>query len=200
MLKCFSVCVLLFSLGSSVNAQQREAVLHKVEVPGADYMIVVAMPKFPKPKYPNMAIDFRGEPDPQIAYIAGGQLVLGIDDAVERTFKDIASLLHPVCHFHAKDEGINTLSPVGIYLLRRGETREPISQRPTPVSSLTRIEMPGDSVEILLRTGRLLPDGEPIWVAVGPEPRPKCSFQIERNDGAIDVVAVYVVPSEKTLQ
>ena len=48
MLKHLSICVVLTAFGSSsLSAQQHEAVLQKMEVPGADFEIVLAVPKYP---------------------------------------------------------------------------------------------------------------------------------------------------------
>lgn len=46
MLKHLSICAALIALATgSVNAQQQEAVLQKMQVPGAGFDIILAMPK-----------------------------------------------------------------------------------------------------------------------------------------------------------
>ena len=63
MLKYFSICAALVALGSgSANAQQQEAVLQKMEVPGADFDIILAMPKSP-----GVTINLGNSPDALVA-------------------------------------------------------------------------------------------------------------------------------------
>ena len=60
MLKHLSIFTALIVLGTgSANAQQREAVLQKVEVPNAGFNLVLAMPK---PGTPSLYL--RDQPDP----------------------------------------------------------------------------------------------------------------------------------------
>ena len=48
MLKHLSICVALIAFGiGSASAQQREAILQKVEVPGAAFDLMLATPKTP---------------------------------------------------------------------------------------------------------------------------------------------------------
>ena len=76
MLKHLSICVVLTAFGStSLSAQQYEAVLQKMEVPGAGFEIILAAPK-----YPAAAIhDLGKSPDALLLHLVGGALVVGFD-------------------------------------------------------------------------------------------------------------------------
>jgi hypothetical protein len=124
MFKHLSICAAFIALGTgALGAQPQEAVLQTVELPGANYSMVVALPK----SRASAIIDLRGVPDPTVAYIAGGALVLGIDDTVEKTIKDIGALLHPSCTFHADGIGSNSPKTVTVFIVSKGET--PVARR-----------------------------------------------------------------------
>ena len=102
MLKYLSICAALVVLGtSSVNAQQKDPVWQKVEVPGADFYIVFAMTK--SPVSANNAL--RGVPDPLVVYPAGSELAFAVTGEVEKLFKDIGALQFPACAFRVERKG-----------------------------------------------------------------------------------------------
>jgi hypothetical protein len=96
------------------NAQQREAVLHRINVPDTDYYLVVATAKSGAP-----LADFRGTPDPSLMYLAGGELVHAYDNEMQDTFSTLASMLKPVFTLHVKSTGGEPSIPVAVYLVPR---------------------------------------------------------------------------------
>ena len=224
MLKYLSIFTALTVLGASTGkAQPQEAVLRKVELPEAIYSIVVAMPKSPA----GVAIDLRGQPDPTVAYIADGALVLGIDRQVENTFRDIAALQHPSCSFRADGPGSHSPKTVAVYVVRNDgmpaagrleAALESLSPRMVPSStntgktkimSLTRLEPRSADFDIVFGittfpgTGKLVfkYDGEEdeMFTAIMPMLVPSCITHVDYSDGTADVIAVYVVPKEENI-
>lgn len=119
MLKYFTICAALVVFGTgSVNAQQQEAVLHKLEVPGADFDIIVAMPKFSA----GATIELRGQPDPLIVSLIGGELAMAVDGEVEQMFKDVGSLQFPIYAFQVERKGSKPSKAVAVYLVPKGDT------------------------------------------------------------------------------
>ena len=126
MLKHLLICAALVALGTgSVNAQyaqhvqpgQQEATLQKVEVPGAGFDIVLAMPK----SQTGATFDLGNSPDATIIYLIGGELALSFDGP-EKMLQALDSLQLPVgaVHVDSKDreEGI----PVAVYIVPKGKT------------------------------------------------------------------------------
>ena len=78
MLKYLTICAALLGFGTApVAAQQQEAVLDRKEVPGADFDIVLALPKSP----PHPMYDLSELPDALVIHLIGGELVLAFEDA-----------------------------------------------------------------------------------------------------------------------
>jgi hypothetical protein len=73
----------------SANAQEREAILKRIAVPGAGFDIVVAMAKSG-----SRAEYYRSQPDPNVVYLGDG-LVIGYTPEVAEMV-DIEMLMHPV--------------------------------------------------------------------------------------------------------
>ena len=117
MLKYLSICAALVVLGTgSVNAQQKDPVWQKVEVPGADFYIVFAMTKSPVAR--NNAL--RGQPDPLIVYPAGSELAFAVDGEVEKMFKDIGSVQFPACAFRVERKGSKPTAAIA-YIIPKDE-------------------------------------------------------------------------------
>jgi len=80
----------------AANPQQQEALLQRVELSNAGFNIVIATPK------PGSPIsDFRGEPDPNLVYLADGELVYAYMGRLEELF-DMGILMAPACSFHVE--------------------------------------------------------------------------------------------------
>ena len=116
MLKHVSICAALiaFSVGTA-SAQQREAVLQKMEVPGAAFDIILAMPKSQ-----GAIFDLSESPDALVVHLIGGKLALGFDDA-EKMMKALGTLRRPVGAFHVESPDEGSRIPVAVYLVPVGE-------------------------------------------------------------------------------
>ena len=116
MLKHLSVCATLISfLMGSANAQQREAVLQRIAVPGAGFDIVLAMPKSGGATY-----NLGNSPDALIMHLIGGELALGFDGA-EKMMKELDALQLPVCSFHVEGKPNKSRKPVSVYIVPKDE-------------------------------------------------------------------------------
>ncbi len=68
---CLSICAGLIALATgSANAQEQEAFLRKLEVPGAGFAILIAMPKSPG----GRTFDLVESPDALIVLASGRQI------------------------------------------------------------------------------------------------------------------------------
>jgi hypothetical protein len=117
MLKHLSICAALLALGTvPVAAQLQEAVLQRMEVPGADFDIVLAMPKSP----PQRMDDLNMSADALVVHLIGGELVLAFDDA-DKMLKAAESLRLPVSasHWVRKDGKLRT--PFAVYVVPKAE-------------------------------------------------------------------------------
>jgi hypothetical protein len=116
MLKHLSICAVLIAFATgSVNAQQQEAVLQKLEVPGAAFDIILAMPKPSGATY-----NLGNSPDALLVHLTGGELALGFDGA-EKMLKALDSLQLPVCSFHVENKDSKSRKPVAVYIVPKGE-------------------------------------------------------------------------------
>src|SRR3954463_978860 len=85
----------------SANAQQNDPVWQKVEVPGADFVVVFATAKTPA----SPASSLRASPDPLVVYPTGSELAFAVDGEVEKLFKDVGAVQFPVCAFRVERKG-----------------------------------------------------------------------------------------------
>ena len=116
MFKQLSICaaLLVFTAGSA-NAQQKEAVLERMEVPGAAFDIILAMPK------PQGAIfDYSKSPDALVMHLIGGELALAFDGE-EKMLAALDSLRMPVCAFHVERKDRAARNPISVYIVPKGE-------------------------------------------------------------------------------
>ena len=116
MLKHLSICAMLTAFGlGSLSAQQLEAVLQKVEVPGADFEIVLAIPKYPA----GALRDLGKSPDAMILHLVGGQLVVGFD-----TPEKMVAALESVrsgCAVHVNGKGDKPPKSVAVFVAAQAE-------------------------------------------------------------------------------
>ena len=112
MLKYLPLCAALAVLGTgSVSAQQREAVFQKVVVPNAGFNLVLAMPK------PGAPITYlRGQPDPNVAYLMGEELVYAYTGNQQEPL-DIGTLMAPACSFHVDRREGGPRTPMVVYVV-----------------------------------------------------------------------------------
>jgi len=101
---------------SMVQAQQREAVLQQVEVANAGFTIVIATAK------PDGATDdYREQPDPNLVYLAAGDLVYAYTGGRQDLAED-AIFTPPACSFNVGHRDLNLRTPVVVYVIRKGMT------------------------------------------------------------------------------
>lgn len=119
MLKYFAICAALLTIGAgSANAQQQDAFVQKIVVPGAGFDIILVMPK------PNAAtLNLRGVPDPYIVYPVGDALAFAVDGEVEKMFKDVGSFQFPIAAFQVERPGSKGKDTVAVYIVPKTETR-----------------------------------------------------------------------------
>src|SRR5262249_36789302 len=92
-----------------------EAVLERMEVPGAAFDIVLAMPK------PQGAIfELSQSPDALVMHLVGGELALGFD-AEDKMLATLGTLRMPVCAFHVEGKDRAARNPVSVYIVPKGE-------------------------------------------------------------------------------
>lgn len=116
MLKHISICAALIAFATgSVNAQQHEAILQKLEVQGEAFDIILAMPKSPGATY-----NLGNSPEALIVHLIGGELALGFDGE-EKMLKALNSLQLPVCAFHVENKDSTSRKPVSVYIVPKSE-------------------------------------------------------------------------------
>ena len=116
MLKHLSICAALVAFATgAANAQQKEATLQKLEVPGSAFDIIVAMPK-----PGGVTFDLSELPDALLVHLIGGALALGFDNA-EKMLQALDSLRRPIGAFHVDDPAVGSRIPIALYLVATGE-------------------------------------------------------------------------------
>lgn len=116
MLKYLPIWAALVVLGSgSVNAQQREAVLQKIDVPNAGFNVVLALPKLAGP-----TVDYRVQPDPNLVYLADGELVYAYTGHLQELM-DRGMLKVLACTFHVDRKDGRAATPVAVYVIPKGD-------------------------------------------------------------------------------
>ena len=116
MLKQLSICAAIVVLATgSANAQQSEPVWQKLEVPGADFVVVFATTTNPASN------SLRDSPDPLVVYPAGSELAFAVDGEVEKLFKDLGAVQFPACAFRVERKGNKPIAALA-YVLPKEET------------------------------------------------------------------------------
>jgi hypothetical protein len=119
MLKHLSILAALAAFGIvAAHAEQREAILQKVEVPNAGFDIVLVMAK---PGGPTLGL--RSQPDPHVLYLMGGELVQAYTGELQGVFGDIGALTVPACAFHTEGKGSGWRTPVAVYVVPKNQSQ-----------------------------------------------------------------------------
>src|SRR5690242_13416859 len=114
MFKSLSILATLGLLaGGAANAQQREATLQKLEVPGVDFDIVLAMPKAP-----HATFDLGMSPEATIIHLTGGELALGFETG-EQMLAAVDSLRSPVGAFQVRQKRGGAPAPIAVYVVAK---------------------------------------------------------------------------------
>src|SRR5204863_8672848 len=98
MLKRLAICCALVLAAGSSSAHEREAILQKIEVPGANFEMLVATAKQGGAIY-----DLAGSPDALVIHLIGGKLWVGFDDAA-KMLETIDTLHRPLGSLHAEEK------------------------------------------------------------------------------------------------
>ena len=199
------------------DAQQQEASLLKVDMPGQGFDLVFAMAK------PGGArIDLRGMPDPLVIYSGDGELAFAIDDKTLDMLKDVNVLYAPACTFRAASATGKT-TPVSVYVVPKSEKPGAVrmaSLRPLqPEPFMHKVEVPGTGLDIAYSTTRApiaVSAGEPsgslavysagselamavdgdiarMFKDVGHSEIPDCAFEVEhKGSKPLQAASVYV--------
>ena len=113
MLKYLAVSAVLFICGAgSVNAQQQDVALRNIEVPGADFDMVIVMSKARA-----AATIGEGPENPLVAHSTGGELAFATDRELESIFGPARSLIHA---FRVERENGAPSSDVQVYVVAKG--------------------------------------------------------------------------------
>lgn len=125
MLKQFSICAALVALGmGSANAQYREAVLQKVEVPAAGFDILLATAK---PDGWRLEPHLDSWPWAPVVYLGDG-LAHPITKELLRLTGGVDALTLPACSFQA-DDGRGSPGPVALYVVPKDGVRRASTTR-----------------------------------------------------------------------
>ena len=124
MLKQLSICAALVAscagfvgiAAGSADVQQQEAILHAIEVPGAAFDLMVAVPKTPA-----ATVDLERSPEALVMHLVGGRLVLTFETA-EQMLRVFDSLQRPVGALFTQDSSGNGRVPVAVYLVPKTNT------------------------------------------------------------------------------
>jgi hypothetical protein len=122
MLRSLSIFAALLALGSNpAQAQQQEAVLHRIEVPDAGFDIIVA-----RPSASGTIINLGRSPEALIIHLIGGELALSFDSE-ERMVRALDSLQLPACAFQVERAGGTPREPVAVYVVSKSQ---PVASAP----------------------------------------------------------------------
>ncbi len=220
MLKTFSLgmTVAMFALTASpLHAQQQEAKLLKVEIPGQGFDLVFAMAK------PDGATsDFRRVPDPLVIYSGDGELAFAIDDNTLAMFKDVSAMSAQACTFRTANAADKS-TPVSVYVVPKPEKPGTVGMAPLDRVQVEpfmhKVEVPGIGLDIAFSTtntpivvsadkpsdalsvhpaGELFVTTDAEAVArmfkdVGRTSLPDCAFNVEhKNSRPLEAVSVYI--------
>ncbi len=220
MLKHIAICTTLAVLGtSSLKAQQLEAALQQIELPGAGFDILIAAPKSPA-----VTIDLGDSPDALIVPLMGGELALAFEDG-RQMIEAIDSLQRPACAFQAGSKDGKSMKPVSVYVVPRRETTANIRTASLnvrlPEPAMRKVEVPGNDFAIVYATTKppiasepherpdslaiyslgseliMATDGdiERMFKDVGLQQWPVCAFYVEhKGSNPLQAASVHIVP------
>jgi hypothetical protein len=115
MLKYMWICAALLAHGSNpAQAQQQEAVVHRVEVPGTGFDVIVAIPKVR-----GVVYDLADSPDALLVHLDGG-LALAFE-SVESMVQALDLLRRPVCAAQIVSKDGMSRMPMAVYLAATAE-------------------------------------------------------------------------------
>jgi hypothetical protein len=116
MLKHFLVCAALITLATSTADAEQQAVLRKMEAPGAGFDVLIATPKSPG----GAVYSLSESPDALIIHLVGGELALEFDN-VDKMIKALDFLRRPIGTFRMESPDRKLQIPVAVYMVPAGE-------------------------------------------------------------------------------
>jgi len=214
MLKHISICATLVLLGASaVNAQQQQATLQNVELPGTGIDIVLAMPKTP-----TSNVNLAQSPDAPVVNLIGGHLALALDSQ-SAALQAWESLRRLGCAFLS--EGKNGTTPIAVYVVPNHKapaairTASLIAAQPEPL--MHRVDVPGSSLAIVFAMTKTpvadanddldslavytagsefalasVGDVENVFRDVGLPQLPVCEFEVEHKGNLPRAASIYI--------
>ena len=219
MLKYISFCAAFALLGTgAVNAQQQEAALQTVELPGTGLAIVLAMPKSPA-----ATINLAMSPDALVVGLIGGKLALAFDSQNDM-LNAWDALRRPGCAFQSQANDGN-VQPVAVYVVPNYtptafvRTASLIAPQSAPL--MHKVQVPGRDFDIVFAMTKtpvvvdaidrmdslavysvgselvMATEGdiERMFKDVGLSQLPVCAFEVEHKDSNPPRAAsVYIVP------
>jgi hypothetical protein len=118
MFKQISICVAFVMLGVvPLRAQQQEAVLQRVELPGMGIDVLVATAKSPA-----VTIDLGNSPDAMVIPLVGNALTLVFEDGA-KMLAALDSLRYPGCSLFMPGKDGNPARAVSLYVAPKGDLR-----------------------------------------------------------------------------
>ena len=94
---------------------QREAALQKVELPNASFNLVIAAAKGG-----GTFEGFRNQPDPNVIYLADGELVYAYTGRLNE-LAELGVVMPPACRFYVERADFSPRTPVVVYLIPKGD-------------------------------------------------------------------------------
>lgn len=117
MLRHLSICAAFMAITmGSATAQQREAMLQRIAVPGSGFDIVVAMPKPDGATY-----SLANSPDALVVHLIGDDLALAFDDPW-KMIKTFDYLRKPIGAFYVDSPDLKSRIPIALYMVTSSDT------------------------------------------------------------------------------
>ena len=148
MFKTISICAALVVLGTgAVHAQQQQATLQTVALPGTGLDIVFAMPKSPA-AIDNLAMS----PDALVVNLIGGKLALVLNSQDEM-LNAWNSLRRPGCAFQSHGTDGTMQTPIAVYVVPNFTTPAAIRTAslvaPQPAPLMRKVQVPGRDFDVV---------------------------------------------------
>jgi hypothetical protein len=117
MLKYLPIYAALMALAPvSSYAQEREAVLQKIDVPGSAFDILLALPTAG-----GAVIDLGKSPEALVVHLVGGELALAFESG-EQMLRAMDFLESPLGTSYVHSGGAGPLVPLAAYIVSKGST------------------------------------------------------------------------------
>jgi hypothetical protein len=117
MLKCLPICAALLALAPvSLLAEEREAILQKVDLPGSAFDILLALPTAE-----GALMDVGKSPEALVVHLVGGELALAFESG-EQMLRAMDFLRSPLGASYVPSGGGGPVVPLAAYIVSKGST------------------------------------------------------------------------------